>query len=312
MKEKQVKELSKPFKKNRCVQVSLGVITLLALLVCITAWFIVLIPLLVLRAIPVRGWQRFFARLNVWCATYWVESNRKLYAILHSGARPVEFIGQILPNRSYLVLCNHQSWADVLLLFNTLNCKVPFLRFFLKKELIWVPIVGVMCWAMDFPFMRRYGAAKLAKTPQLIASDLKAVQQACEKYKRDPVALVNFVEGTRYTAVKAKQTKTPYQHLLKPKYGGLATALNAMGEQFAGVIDVTMVYQPGTRQIAWSWLCGQQTQAQIHVRVLPVPSELLAIQREDTQAKQYLKHWLDQIWVEKDKRIHDTLTHMNH
>ncbi len=312
MKEKQFKEPSKPFKKNRFVQISLGVITLLALLVCITAWFIVLIPLLILRAIPVHGWQRFFARLNVRCATYWVESNRKLYAILQSGTRPVEFIGQILPNRSYLVLCNHQSWVDVLLLFNTLNDKAPFLRFFLKKELIWVPIVGVMCCAMDFPFMRRYSAAKLARNPQLIASDLKAVQQACEKYKCDPVALVNFVEGTRYTVAKAKQTKTPYQYLLKPKYGGLATALNAMGEQFAGVIDVTIVYQPGVRQIAWSWLCGQQTQARIHVRVLPLPSELLVLQREDARAKQCLKHWLDQIWIEKDKRIHDTINHMNH
>jgi 1-acyl-sn-glycerol-3-phosphate acyltransferase len=280
----------------------LGVLTFVSLVVCITSWFIIMTPLVILRTTPVYRVQRIFARLNVKFATFWVGSNQRLYRILHPRHLPAQVQGTLDPRKSYMVLSNHQSWADILLLFNVMHKRLPFLRFFLKKELIWVPIVGVICWAMDFPFMRRYSASQLARNPQLASSDLETTRKACEIYKLDPVAVVNFVEGTRFSPKKAKRTKSPYRHLLKPKYGGLSAAFNAMGEQFAGIVDVTIQYEPCQRSIAWSWLCGGQSKARVHIRVLPVPAHLLAGNyRDDPVFRQQFKDWVDGVWAEKDQ-----------
>jgi 1-acyl-sn-glycerol-3-phosphate acyltransferase len=39
----------------------------------------------------------------------------------------------------YLVLANHQSWVDILVLQKVFNRRMPLLRFFLKRQLFWVP-----------------------------------------------------------------------------------------------------------------------------------------------------------------------------
>ena len=282
----------------------LGVLTFVALVLCISSWFVIMTPLVILRAVPIYKVQRVFAALNVKFATFWVGSNQLLFKWLHPPQRPVHIEGHIKPHSSYMVLSNHQSWADILVLFNVLHKRVPFARFFLKKELIWLPIVGVICWAMDFPFMKRHSAAKLARNPALAAEDLETTRKACEVYKLNPVAVVNFAEGTRFSPKKAKRTKSPYRYLLKPKYGGLSAALNAMGEQFAGIVDVTICYEPSEDSIAWSWLCGRQTQARVDLRVIPVPAELVAGNyREDAEFRQRFKNWLDGVWREKDERL---------
>ena len=282
----------------------IGVLTFTALVACITSWFIIMTPLVILRAAPIYKVQRLFARLNVKFATFWVGSNQLLFKCLHPPQRPAQIEGALSLNSSYMVLSNHQSWADILVLFNVLHKRLPFARFFLKKELIWVPIVGVICWAMDFPFMKRHSAAKLARNPELAAEDLETTRKACEIYKLNPVTVVNFAEGTRFSPRKVKRSKSPYRGLLKPKYGGLSAALNAMGEQFAGIVDVTICYVPSADSIAWSWLCGRQTKAQVHIRVIPVPLDLIAGNyREDAEFRQRFKNWLDGIWLEKDQRL---------
>ncbi len=282
----------------------LGVVTFISLVVCISTWFAIMTPLVILRTVPVYRIQRIFARLNVKFATFWVGSNQLLYKVLHPRIRPIEIEGTLKRNKSYMVLSNHQSWADILVLFNAMHKRLPFLRFFLKQELIWVPIVGVICWAMDFPFMRRYSAEKLARNPELASKDLETARKACEIYKLDPVAVVNFAEGTRFSPKKAKRSKSPYRHLLKPKYAGLSAAFNAMGEQFAGIVDITIDYDPCGRSIAWSWLCGGQSGARVHVRVIPVPQHLIAGNyREDAAFRQEFKQWLDGVWAEKDARL---------
>jgi 1-acyl-sn-glycerol-3-phosphate acyltransferase len=282
----------------------LGVVTFVSLVVCISTWFAIMTPLVILRTVPVYRVQRFFARANVKFATFWVGSNQLLYRVLHPRIRQIEVEGTLDRKKSYMVLSNHQSWADILMLFNVLHKRLPFLRFFLKQELIWVPIVGVICWAMDFPFMRRYSAEKLARNPQLASKDLETTRKACEIYKLDPVAVVNFAEGTRFSPRKAKRSKSPYRHLLKPKYAGLSAAFNAMGEQFEGIVDVTVDYEPHNGSIAWSWLCGGQSGARVHIRVIPVPQHLIAGNyREDPKFRQQFKEWLDGVWAEKDARL---------
>jgi hypothetical protein len=130
---------------------------------------------------------------------------------------------------SYLVISNHQSWVDIPALIQALNRRTPFFKFFLKKELIWVPFLGLAWWALDYPFMKRYSKAFLAKHPELAGQDLKITKEACELFKRQPVTVVNYLEGTRFNETKRKQQGSPFKRLLKPKAGGVAFVLAAMG-----------------------------------------------------------------------------------
>lgn len=91
------------------------------------------------------------------------------------------------------------------------------LKFFLKKELIWVPFLGLAWWALDFPFMKRYSRKFLAANPHLAGKDLESTKKACEKFKHTPVSVMNFVEGTRFTPEKHQRKNSPYAHLLPPR-----------------------------------------------------------------------------------------------
>src|SRR3546814_19582375 len=93
------------------------------------------------------------------------------------------------------------------------------------------------CLAMDFPFMRRYTKAQLEARPELKGQDVKATRRACEVYKHEPVTVINFLEGTRFSEAKRITNKSPYRRLLRQKDGGMSFPLNAMGEQYAAVIE---------------------------------------------------------------------------
>jgi 1-acyl-sn-glycerol-3-phosphate acyltransferase len=87
---------------------------------------------------------------------------------------------------SYLVISNHRSWADILILQHLFNGRIPFLKFFLKKELIWVPLLGVAWWALDFPFMKRYSKEYLEKHPERRGKDIETTRKYCKKFKYSP------------------------------------------------------------------------------------------------------------------------------
>src|SRR5690606_16970766 len=123
---------------------------------------------------------------------------------------------------------------------------------------MYMPVIGVACWAMDFPFMRRHGQTALQANPALRQQDLETTRRACELYRTEPVTVINFLEGTRFTETKRVERQSPYRHLLRPKAGGMSFTLNAMGEQFAGIIDVTIAYRPTTKPLLWSFACGEQ------------------------------------------------------
>lgn len=265
-----------------------------------------MLPFILIRLTPVYRVQRFASGICVKIATFWVASNHAIYRLMHGRQGHVEIEGQFEPQQSYLVLSNHQAWADIQILFDELHPYTPFGRFFLKKELIWVPIVGVVCWAMDFPFMRRHSRDVLAKNPELAQQDLETTKKACEIYKAQPVTVINFLEGTRFNEKKRDKSKSRFLHLLNPKYGGLTASLNAMGDQFKGIVDVTIVYQPAGKNITWSWLCGRQKDMKIHIKIRPIPQEMVdGDYRNDSNFKSAFKAWIGQIWIEKDQRITD-------
>ena len=189
------------------------------------------------------------------------------YTHLDVYKRQVQGIHGLDPRGWYLVNCNHQSWADILVLQHLFTRRIPLLKFFLKQQLVWVPVMGLAWWALDFPFMRRHSEEVLNKHPKLRSKDRETTRRACEKFSLIPTSVMNFCEGTRFTQVKHQRQRSPYRHLLKPKAGGIALALNAMGDRFHAVLDVTIVYPDGAPDF-WQFLSGRMKRARVRVQTL--------------------------------------------
>ena len=207
-------------------------------------------------------------------------------------------------DRSYLVVSNHQSWVDIPALVQGFNRKTPYFKFFLKQELIWVPFLGLAFWALDYPFMKRYSKAYLAWHPEMAGQDLEITKRACARFKDLNVTVVNYLEGTRFTAAKQAQQGSPYQHLLKPKAGGVAFTLAALGPQLDALLDVTLVY-PGQRAPGfWKLISGQVPWVIMDIRTRELPPTLWAGDYEnDPEFRQYVQAWVSQLWQDKDTRI---------
>jgi 1-acyl-sn-glycerol-3-phosphate acyltransferase len=198
------------------------------------------------------------------------------------------------------VNCNHQSWADIFVLQHLLNRRIPMLKFFLKQQLIYVPVIGLAWWALDFPFMQRHGKAELRLRPERRLEDAEATRRACAKFALVPTSVMNFAEGTRFTPGKHRAQGSPYRHLLKPKAGALALALNAMGGKFSSLIDATIVYPAGIPSF-WQFLCGRVPRVAVRVRELPIPRDFCSADYgQDPAFRMQFQKWLGTLWQEKD------------
>ena len=207
-------------------------------------------PALAKLLLPLTAVRRVCDRLMNAQASLWVAINNAWIAAANPARWDVQGVDALHARGWYLVSSNHQSWVDILVLQRIFHRRIPFLKFFLKQQLIWVPVIGLAWWALDFPFMKR-GKGQGAQQ-----NDLKTTRAACEKFKLIPTSVINFVEGTRFTPAKHAAQQSPYRHLLKPKIGGLGIALAAMGEQFEALLDVTIVYPHGTPTF-WQLLSGR-------------------------------------------------------
>lgn len=283
-----------------------GCMTFLVMLVVLLFWGgVILLPVLLLKILlPFQACKRPMSKLLAGIASQWVASNQLVFRVMHAPAWDLDYRAQLDPRRSYLLICNHQSWADILILFDLFHGRTPFLRFFLKQELIWVPLIGVICWGLDMPFMKRHSREAVAANPKLRDEDLATTRRFCEQYQRQPITVVNFLEGTRFTEPKRVASGSPFRHLLRPKSAGMSFTLNAMGEQFGGIIDVTLAYQASRKSILWSWLCGEQSQMSIHVHTLPIPTDMIRGDYEaDAEFRARFQHWVNSIWSHKDARL---------
>ncbi|OIP18220.1 MAG: acyltransferase [Comamonadaceae bacterium CG_4_9_14_3_um_filter_60_33] len=233
-------------------------------------------------------------------AEAWIAGNSGWMRLTQAMQWQVSGLQSLSARQWYLVVCNHQSWVDILVLQHVLNRRIPLLKFFLKKQLIWVPIMGLAWWALEFPFMRRHSEAYLKKHPQERGKDAATTRAACEKYALVPTSVMNFVEGTRFTLAKHQRQQSPYRHLLKPKAGGISLALDAMGEKFGAVLDITIAYPDGTPNF-WQFLQGRVPRVIVQARTLPVPRVSANAGGEASQAlREVCQVWVNQLWTEKD------------
>ncbi|HEY4583554.1 MAG TPA: acyltransferase [Lysobacter sp.] len=203
----------------------------------------------------------------------------------------------------YLMLANHQSWVDIIAMQKVFNRRIPLMRFFLKRQLFWVPLLGLAWWALDFPFMGRYTKKQIARRPELAGRDIEATRRACEKFRAIPVSIVNFVEGTRFTPAKHARQGSDYRHLLRPKSGGVAFVLDAMGKGLHAILDVTLAYPEGRPTLA-DLLSGRIREIRMHVRQRPIPAELLGGDYQNDRAfRVRFQQWMNGLWHEKDAQL---------
>ncbi len=288
-----------------------GVITLLlfclnTILLCSVLFLFVFIKLI----IPHAGIRHQFSRLLILIAITWIEVNSFIMQITQKIKWDVQGIENLSSRSSYLVLSNHRSWADIFVLQHIFKRRIPFLKFFLKKELIWVPLLGVAWWALDFPFLKRYSRKFLEKHPELRGKDMETTRKHCEKFKNSPVSVMNFLEGTRFNFQKHENQNSPYRHLLLPKAGGIALVFSSMGDYLSNILDVTIVYPENEPPVHfWNLLTGNIPCISVRVNILPIPENVAGMNYEEDKAyKEKIQQWVNQLWQEKDHRIEAIMT----
>jgi 1-acyl-sn-glycerol-3-phosphate acyltransferase len=179
------------------------------------------------------------------------------------------------------------------------NRRIPFLKFFIKQQLKWVPVLGLAWWALDMPFMRRHSAAYLEKHPEARGRDLAATRLACEKFRRMPTTVINFVEGTRFTPAKREAGGARYRHLLAPRAGGVAFVLQAMGDMLHATLDVTIAYGARTPTL-WDLCCGRVRHVIIDVRKRAIEPWMIGDYGGDPDFRRRFQDSLAALWAEKD------------
>jgi len=269
-------------------------------IVCCTPLFIVS---LVKLCLPFAATQRVTDELMRHIHEAWISNNKGWMKLLGRTRWQVEGLDGLDYQHSYLVTSNHQSWVDILVLQYVLNRRIRPLKFFLKQALIWVPVIGLAWWALGFPFMKRYSKAYLEKHPEKRGKDLETTRKTCAKFRGKPTAIFNFAEGTRFTPAKHRQQQSPFRHLLKPKAGGIAFVLDAMGEQLESIIDVTIHYPDGAPGF-WDLLCGRVRRIDVQFEELAIPGEFLGKSYDqDEQYRLAFQQWINRLWERKDQRL---------
>jgi 1-acyl-sn-glycerol-3-phosphate acyltransferase len=263
------------------------------------------IPILclgLLKLYPNQKWKVFCTKIVDQIAALWCATNSTYVDKINPVALEITGMKQLNPKDWYLVVANHQSWLDIVILQRLFTRKIPVLKFFIKDQLKWVPLLGFSWWAMGCPFMKRYSPAYLAKNPHKKGNDLKATKKALTLFKETPATLMSFIEGTRFTSDKKSQQNSPYQHLLKPKAGGVSFVIDAMNQQISQLLDVTIVYPHGQHSL-WNFLCCEIDSIKIHVRKIPIPPQFLESSLEDEENQIEFRQWLNHQWAEKDRLI---------
>ncbi|MCP3898580.1 MAG: acyltransferase [Desulfobacteraceae bacterium] len=250
------------------------------------------------------------AQILVFIASLWISINSIIIHLFNKVSFDVRGLQKLEKKQWYLVLSNHQSWVDILVLQKVLNKKVPMLKFFLKKELIWIPFLGLAWWALDFPFMKRYSRKFIMENPHLKGEDFEKTKKACEKFKASPVSIMNFVEGTRFTQEKKELSKSKFKNLLQPKAGGVAFVLGSMDEILHKIINVTIVY-PSNSPTLWNFMSGKTKRVIVDLDVIPVSDALAGDFFNDNVFKDSFYNWLNNLWEEKDKKIEKLLKENN-
>ncbi len=253
--------------------------------------------------IPSKKWRHrgtaFLQNMPIW----WMDLNGLILKINASGKLIFRGTGELKRKGWYMVVSNHQTWADILIISLALHRKVPILKFFMKKELLWsLPFAGLASYILGYPFLERHKRQDIRKNPELKNKDIETTKKACEKFKEHPTSVISFAEGTRFTQKKHDDQASPFQNLLKPRAGGTAIVLTELRDQLDGFIDSTIFYDRPNLSF-WDFACGNFGEILVEYKLIPLSEDLFGNYYEDRAYRAKFAHWLNEIWREKDAKL---------
>lgn len=283
---------------------TVGGLSFVVLVLNTAFWLSLLLVVAAVRVlVPWRKVAQLCRRAAHAIATAWIGLN---VLGLKAGGRMRWEIRQpagLRPDGWYLVTSNHLSAVDIAIVQWLFNGRIPMLKFFLKRQLRWVPGLGVAWWLLDFPFMRRYSRQAIEARPELRRRDLETTRRACDRFRHLPTSVFNFLEGTRFSIEKRDRQGSPFTHLLVPRAGGVAQVLSSLGDRLHAWLDVTIVYPRGAPTF-WQLISGQIPSVRIQVQAVPIdPAWLGRDYVDDPEFRGGFQAFLRDLWAAKDARI---------
>ena len=279
----------------------IGVASFFCLTVNMIFWSSLLFITGLLRlVVPSKNWKKLWTSVTIFIGETCISCNNIWIKILLRPSISIIGMKNLKKKHWYIATSNHQSWGDIFILQKITNRKIPLLRFFMKDVLKWIPIVSIVGWALDMPFLKRYSKEQIDKNPSLRGKDLEQMKKAFKRLETNPGTVFSFAEGTRFTKQKHEDQNSPYKNLLKPKAGGIGVALSTM-PFISTLLDISISYNSDSKSF-WSFLCGEMSDIKIKVRSIEIPEDLLKKDySKDGQFRNDLKEWLNLIWEEKDR-----------
>ena len=283
----------------------IGLITFLLILIELIIGFGTLAIINIPRGIiPLKIFKIYLAKVSNIIGDLTVYGLKLIMLLMHGNNISVINNQKFDKNEWYMAMSNHQSWADIFILLVAANYKLPLLKFFMKRELWWIPFVFLANKTLNMPFVNRHSKKEIEQNPSLRNQDYKNTLKSCKRFLRTPSTIFSYAEGTRFTDEKHNQQGSPYNNLLSPKIGGMATALSAM-PNINTLVDYTVVYKSKKRD-AWSFAKGDMRHVKVLVTKYKIPDNLK--NRNYANDKDYrdeFKNWIETIWAEKDKKIEE-------
>ena len=255
------------------------------------------------RAIfPFKSLKIKLSKISNTIGEYTVYGLKIIMKIMHRDSMQVFDNNEFDKNQWYMAVSNHQSWADIFILLVAAHKRIPLLKFFMKKELAWIPFVFLANKTLNMPFVNRHTKKQLEKNPNLRFKDYENTLLACKRFLRSPSTIFSYAEGTRNNSIKHKAQNSPYKNLLIPRVGGIATALSAM-PNIDVLVDYSVVYKSDKRG-AWAFLKGDMRYVKVSVKKYNIPEDLKNKNYStDEEYRKNFKIWIEGIWEEKDKEI---------
>ena len=280
-----------------------GLITFLLILIELIIGFGTLAIINIPRAvIPLKSFKLFLAKISNKIGDLTVYGLKLIMLLMHGNNIQVISNETYDMNKWYMAMSNHQSWADIFVLLTVANKKIPLLKFFMKKELWWIPFVFLANKTLNMPFVNRHSKKAIEKNPSLRTKDYENTLKSCKRFLRAPSTIFSYAEGTRFTSEKHKAQNSKYKNLLQPKIGGMATALSAMPE-IDTLINFSVVYKSKKRS-AWSFLNGEMKDVKVFIKSYKIPENLKNRNYgSDHLYREEFKEWIEEIWDEKDRKI---------
>lgn len=275
------------------------ILILLELMIGFGTLFLVNIP----RAFfPTKSFKKYISKVSNKIGDLTVYGLKIILQLMHGNSMKIFDENKFDKNTWYMAMSNHQSWADIFVLLVAAHKRIPLLKFFMKKELKWIPFIYLANKTLNMPFVNRHSKREIEKNPDLRFKDYQNTLEACKRFMRSPSTIFSYAEGTRNDPIKHKNQNSPYNNLLIPRVGGMATALSAMPE-IKTLVDYSVVYKSDKRD-AWSFLKGEMRDVKILVKKYKIPEHLKHKNySDDEEYRNNFKEWIENIWKEKDKDI---------